>query len=144
MRAVSGKLGGLCHVSDFKLFYSAGCKIIHSDAESSDATCAHARNGATVADWLQGLGLQEYSQGFEKAGMDVMESLLARADTVSEQDLTAAGVTKPGHQKKIMFYLSKRAKREKLSDSETPTTGDVAEEQQHEEDDEDEDKDGEC
>jgi len=74
-----------------------------------------------------------------------MEALLARADTVSEEDLAAAGVTKPGHQKKIMFYLSKRAKREKLLDSETPTTGDVTEEQQHEEDDEDdEDENDEC
>ena len=62
--------------------------------------------GATPAEWLQGLGLDEYKEGFEKAGLTSIDMMLQEG--LTQAKLTEAGVSKPGHITKLQFYLKKR------------------------------------
>jgi len=62
--------------------------------------------GATPAEWLQGLGLDEYKEGFDKAGLTDIDKMVQEG--IPEAKLFEIGVEKPGHLKKLQFYLKKR------------------------------------
>jgi len=105
-------------------------------SELADYGC----HGDTVPDWLGGLGLEVYQAGFESAGLNDMQILFA--DGLSETQLSAAGVTKPGHIKKLQFYLKKKAA--KVSKAGALADGDASGDEEdmdvEEEEDEDEDE----
>lgn len=71
--------------------------------------------GDDVKDWLTGLGLEEYVKGFEKAGLSDLNELVKSG--ISDKQLEKAGVTKPGHIKKLLFYLKKKAGRGKTAEN---------------------------
>ncbi|XP_028821783.1 caskin-1-like isoform X4 [Denticeps clupeoides] len=60
------------------------------------------KNAEVVVDWLSGFQLQFYTTNFLNAGYD-----LHTIRYMSPEDLTAIGVTKPGHRKKMISEISR-------------------------------------
>ncbi|XP_028830602.1 caskin-1 isoform X1 [Denticeps clupeoides] len=60
------------------------------------------KNAEVVVDWLSGFQLQFYTTNFLNAGYD-----LHTIRYMTPEDLTAIGVTKPGHRKKMISEISR-------------------------------------
>ncbi|XP_035389227.1 caskin-2-like isoform X1 [Electrophorus electricus] len=59
------------------------------------------RDAQAICQWLSGFRLEQYTQNFLIAGYDV-----PTISRMTPEDLTAIGVTKPGHRKKISMEIS--------------------------------------
>ncbi|XP_076855882.1 caskin-2 isoform X2 [Brachyhypopomus gauderio] len=59
------------------------------------------RDAEAIYQWLSGFRLEQYTQNFLIAGYDV-----PTISRMTPEDLTAIGVTKPGHRKKISIEIS--------------------------------------
>ncbi|KAM9744852.1 caskin-2-like [Menidia menidia] len=59
------------------------------------------KDAEAIHQWLSEFGLQQYSSSFLRAGYDV-----PTISRMTPEDLTAIGVTKPGHRKKIHMEIS--------------------------------------
>ncbi|XP_078274255.1 caskin-1 isoform X4 [Rhinoraja longicauda] len=65
-------------------------------------TLSEAKNPETVFNWLSEFQLQQYAANFINAGYDI-----PTISRMTPEDLTAIGVTKPGHRKKIAIEINR-------------------------------------
>ncbi|XP_072916324.1 caskin-1 isoform X1 [Hemitrygon akajei] len=63
---------------------------------------SEAKNPETVFNWLSEFQLQQYAANFINAGYDI-----PTISRMTPEDLTAIGVTKPGHRKKIAIEINR-------------------------------------
>ncbi|GAB1300669.1 Caskin-1 [Apodemus speciosus] len=69
--------------------------------ESASASASEGKSAEAVSQWLATFQLQLYAPNFTSAGYD-----LPTISRMTPEDLTAIGVTKPGHRKKITAEIS--------------------------------------
>ncbi|XP_062865779.1 caskin-1 [Trichomycterus rosablanca] len=70
--------------------------------QRKDSTSSESKSSEAVAEWLTSAQLQFYTTNFLTAGYD-----LQTISKMTSEDLTAIGVTKPGHRKKMLSEISK-------------------------------------
>uniref|UniRef100_A0A3B1IN74 Si:dkeyp-9d4.3 n=1 Tax=Astyanax mexicanus TaxID=7994 RepID=A0A3B1IN74_ASTMX len=70
--------------------------------QRKDSTSVESKSSEAVAEWLTSAQLQFYTTNFLTAGYD-----LQTVSRMTPEDLTAIGVTKPGHRKKMLSEISK-------------------------------------
>lgn len=70
--------------------------------QRKDEASAESKSSEAVVEWLSSAQLQFYTTNFLTAGYD-----LQTISRMTPEDLTAIGVTKPGHRKKMLSEISK-------------------------------------
>uniref|UniRef100_A0A8C5DFP2 Caskin-2 n=1 Tax=Gouania willdenowi TaxID=441366 RepID=A0A8C5DFP2_GOUWI len=96
---------------------SVGSSRSAGSGQSSENGAPHPQNGDPAKDseaiyqWLCEFQLEQYTSNFIRAGYDV-----PTISRMTPEDLTAIGVTKPGHRKKISMEISKLSIPEWLPD----------------------------
>ncbi|KAG7315581.1 hypothetical protein KOW79_020447 [Hemibagrus wyckioides] len=70
--------------------------------QRKDSAATESKSSEAVAEWLTSAQLQFYTTNFLTAGYD-----LQTISRMTPEDLTAIGVTKPGHRKKMLSEISK-------------------------------------
>ncbi|XP_063067296.1 caskin-1-like [Engraulis encrasicolus] len=70
--------------------------------QRKEEASAESKNTEAVIDWLTGFQLQFYATNFLTAGYD-----LPTIRHMTQEDLSAIGVSKPGHRKKLVSEISK-------------------------------------
>ncbi|XP_045567275.1 caskin-1 isoform X1 [Salmo salar] len=73
--------------------------------------CSHDTSSEAVVQWLSDFQLQVYAPNFISAGYDIVT-----ISRMTPEDLTAIGVTKPGHRKKMTSEINKISVTEWLPD----------------------------
>ncbi|XP_029456382.1 caskin-2 isoform X2 [Rhinatrema bivittatum] len=90
--------GTLCHQTPFS------CKLGEtiSQQQNCPEQLLEGKDAKAIYSWLSEFQLQMYTANFVNAGYDV-----PTISRMTPEDLTAVGVTKPGHRKKISTEISK-------------------------------------
>ncbi|XP_060716252.1 caskin-1 isoform X1 [Tachysurus vachellii] len=70
--------------------------------QRKDSAATESKSSEAVAEWLTSAQLQFYTTNFLTAGYD-----LQTISRMTPEDLTAIGVTKPGHRKKMLSQITK-------------------------------------
>ncbi|KAF5889992.1 caskin-1-like isoform X2, partial [Clarias magur] len=70
--------------------------------QRKDSVATESKSSEAVAEWLNSAQLQFYTTNFLTAGYD-----LQTISRMTPEDLTAIGVTKPGHRKKMLSEIAK-------------------------------------
>ncbi|KAM9454386.1 caskin-1 [Clarias gariepinus] len=70
--------------------------------QRKDSVATESKSSEAVAEWLNSAQLQFYTTNFLTAGYD-----LQTISRMTSEDLTAIGVTKPGHRKKMLSEIAK-------------------------------------
>ncbi|TTE66786.1 Caskin-2 [Bagarius yarrelli] len=76
--------------------------VLSQSAKAKEHLLEQDSSAEAVAEWLTSAQLQFYTTNFLTAGYD-----LQTISRMSQEDLTAIGVTKPGHRKKMLSEISK-------------------------------------
>uniref|UniRef100_A0A8C7N403 CASK interacting protein 1 n=1 Tax=Oncorhynchus kisutch TaxID=8019 RepID=A0A8C7N403_ONCKI len=116
-----GSSGSVTSVRSSGSGQSAGSSthILHAQAEGVKVRRAHTHThthhtpliSEAVIQWLSDFQLQVYAPNFISAGYDI-----ATISRMTPEDLTAIGVTKPGHRKKMTSEINKLSVTEWLPD----------------------------
>ncbi|XP_048104360.1 caskin-1 isoform X4 [Alosa alosa] len=101
-------------------------KMISEISRLSFPDCLPDKKPASLAEWLSGIGLAQHYQTLVQNGYDNMDFI----KDVSIEDLQEIGITKLGHQKKIMLAVRRLVEPNKEVDSRSePSQSDASSEQ---------------
>uniref|UniRef100_A0AAY5EJ41 CASK interacting protein 1 n=1 Tax=Electrophorus electricus TaxID=8005 RepID=A0AAY5EJ41_ELEEL len=109
----------VCTALFSRLLFAAWSQIdAHSHQDSRCAcTCACVFSQANLGEWLSMIGLSQYYQVLVQNGYENIEFIT----DITWEDLQEIGITKLGHQKKLMLAVKKLAEIQKGSDTRNMT-----------------------